>query len=480
MYEGVSFSQKYENFCEQRKKRKKRLVRLISECAVLLLMIVTAVLMSNKILPDIVIPLQVFATPENSIADADRISMEEIMCTDETETDTDEVKEDETDSTMNGFPVVFLDAGHGGNDSGCFQGDIMEKNINLSIAELVREKLTAAGFQVIMSRSSDVYIAKEDRVIKANSVKADVYVSIHQNSSEDKSVNGMEVWYDGTDAGRDSKRLALLVSHQTAGITSAVEREVRGDAGFHVTGSTLMPACLIETGFLSNKEERDKLVSNEYQEQLASGIAQGIFYYFYPKTLYLTFDDGPSEENTLRVLDTLKARNIKATFFLVGENVEKHPEIARRIIDEGHTIGIHCYSHDYKSLYESVDSYVSDFERAKQTVFNITGVEPRIFRFPGGSINSHNKKVYADIIEEMTNRGYIYYDWNASLEDAVAGAEPSQLLVNGVQTTLGRNKVVMLAHDVVYGTGIVLDDLLDCLPEYEIKPLDISVEPIQF
>lgn len=376
-------------------------------------------------------------------------------------------------------PVVFIDAGHGGNDGGCVEGDIVEKNINLSVAGLVRDKLERLGYEVVMSRSADTYVAKEDRVKRANSVSADIYVSIHQNFSEVKSVNGMEVWYDGTDTQRDSRRLALLVSQQTARNTGAVEREVRGDADFHVTGSTEMPSCLVETGFLSNKEECAKLASQEYQEKIASGIVQGIEYYFHPKTMYLTFDDGPSE-NTSRVLDILKERDIKATFFLVGENVEKHPEIARRIVEEGHTVGVHCYSHDYKDLYRSVESFMEDFEQAHRAIYEATGVETVLFRFPGGSINSYNDKVYAKIIKEMTKRGYIYYDWNASLEDAVTGAEPTQLLANGIRTTLGRKKVILLAHDVVYNTGAILEELLDSFPEYEMRPLSEDVEPIRF
>lgn len=488
MYEGPSFSQKYENYCNQRQRRKKRVRRLACELAALICMITAVFFLSDRLFT-----AQVWATPEKSLEEIgleeigiegigieetgiEETGIEDLSCTQPVPADGDEYEEVQ-DKTA---PVVFIDAGHGGNDGGCFEGDVVEKNINLAIAKMVRDKLAAAGFQVVMSRSYDTYVAKEDRVKKANSVQADIYVSIHQNSSEESGVKGMEVWYDGTDPQRDSKRLALLVSHQTAKSTEAFEREVRGDADFHVTGSTLMPACLIETGFISNKEEREKLAAQEYQEKIAEGIAQGIIYYFYPKTLYLTFDDGPSEENTSRVLDILKKRNIKATFFLVGENVEKHPEIARRIAAEGHTIGIHCYSHGYKNLYDSVESYVEDFERARQAVYQATGVDARIFRFPGGSINSYNEKVYTDIIEEMTDRGYIYYDWNASLEDAAAESEPAQLVANGVYTTFGRDKVILLAHDVVYNTGTILDDLLDSLPEYEIRPLSEDVEPIHF
>ena len=149
-------------------------------------------------------------------------------------------------------------------------------------------------------------------------------------------------------------------------------------------------------------------------------------------------------------------------------------------MEEGHTIGIHCDNHDYDKLYASVDTYLEDFEIARQTIFEVTGVESKMFRFPGGSINNYNKMVKEEIVEEMTNRGYIYYDWNASLEDAVRQADPEELIATGIQTTFGRKKVVMLAHDVVYNTGICLEDLLDKLPEYEMLPLTEEVEPIRF
>ena len=380
----------------------------------------------------------------------------------------------------NTVPVVFIDAGHGGADGGCTRKGVQEKTINLEIAKLVQTKLEALGYKVIMARSDDTYITKEDRVLMANASHADVYVSIHQNAADDDSINGMEVWYDGTDESRDNKRLAQLIKQQTAASTSVVERELRGDADFHVTGNTTMPCCLIETGFLSNTDERNKLTTAAYQEEIAQGIVQGIEYYFHPKTMYLTFDDGPSEENTIRILEILKERNIKATFFLIGENVQQYPEIAQRIVAEGHTIGIHCNTHDYETIYASADSFIEDFEAAHQTVYEVTGVDVKLFRFPGGSVNAYNGAVRDEIIEKMTEKGYIFYDWNASLEDAVNETTPEELVANGVGTTLGRNKVIMLAHDVMYDTGMCLNDLLDSFPEYEMCPLGEDVEPIQF
>lgn len=198
------------------------------------------------------------------------------------------------------------------------------------------------------------------------------------------------------------------------------------------------------------------------------------------KTMYLTFDDGPTAENTVAVLDTLKEKNVKATFFVVGENVEKHPEVAKRIVEDGHTIGIHCYSHDYKEIYASVDAYLADFEKAYQMVYEVTGVKAQLFRFPGGSVNAYNKGVYKDIIAAMTERGYTYFDWNASLEDAVTKSTPESLLVNAKETALGRKKVVMLCHDTVYNTTLCLGELIDQFPEYQMEPLTPEVAPIQF
>lgn len=162
--------------------------------------------------------------------------------------------------------------------------------------------------------------------------------------------------------------------------------------------------------------------------------------------------------------------------------MRKNPEIARRIVAEGHTIGIHSDSHNYDTIYESADSFIRDFDIAHQTVLEVTGVDAKLFRFPGGSINAYNKKVSNEIIEKMTERGYIYYDWNASLEDADTqkNYKTDELIANAVDSTLGRNKIVMLAHDAVYNTGICLDELLDNFPEYEIKPLSEDVTPIQF
>jgi len=378
-------------------------------------------------------------------------------------------------------PRIVIDPGHGGEDIGCSRGDIVEKEVNLQLAFLLAEKLREYGYEVVLTREdNETALTLEERVETAQNENGDIYVSIHQNACEETEApaEGIETWYCGNS--RDSERLAKLIHKGALDGSKAQDRELRESEDLYVLRETKMPACLVETAFLSNQRERTNICDLEYQEKLVSGIAQGIEYYFHPRTMYLTFDDGPSEENTEAVLDILKANNIRATFFVIGENVRKHPEMARRIVEEGHTIGIHCNTHEYDKIYADVDSYLADFQEAWDAVYEVTGVEAQLFRFPGGSVNAHNELVYEEIIAEMTARGYVYFDWNASFEDAVKKSSPEQLVRNAVDSTLGRKKVVMLAHDVIYNTTLSLQEVIDSLPEYRMEPLTADVKPIQF
>lgn len=379
------------------------------------------------------------------------------------------------------IPVIVIDPGHGGNDDGCSREDVLEKTVNLEIASRLAGKLRDMGYEAVLTREDDeTWLSLEERVGIAEDSRADIFVSIHQNACEEReaSARGIETWYSGDR--EDARRLAQLVHRGALEETQARDRELCESEDLFVIRETSMPACLIETSFLSNSEERKLICDPEYQDKLAAGMAEGIDCYFNPKTMYLTFDDGPSAENTSAVLDILKEHNIKATFFVIGENVRRHPEVARRIVEEGHTIGIHCNRHVYDEIYESVEAYLADFQEAYDAVYEVTGAEVKLFRFPGGSINAYNKEVYEDIIAEMTERGFVYFDWNGSLEDAVSKSTPEQLVRNAVESTLGRKKVVMLAHDVISNTVDCLEELIDSFPEYKMEPLTEEVKPIQF
>ena len=191
--------------------------------------------------------------------------------------------------------LVAIDPGHGGVDSGCVGKKAEEKDINLQIARELEKALIQKGYRVLLLREKDEFQDKMDRVEIANSYQADVYVSIHQNTYEgkDKTVGGIETWYDGTDASRDNQRLALLVHRETVKSTGARGRGVIDSTELYVASKTLMPACLIETGFLSNPQEEKLLASADYQKKLAEGIAQGIELYFHPGIMYVPFEDAP-------------------------------------------------------------------------------------------------------------------------------------------------------------------------------------------
>ncbi len=203
------------------------------------------------------------------------------------------------------------------------------------------------------------------------------------------------------------------------------------------------------------KEEQQNSLSIEYQElysDLYSGLAKETK--TQPNTVYLTFDDGPSER-TLEILDILKDENIKATFFIIGKEGKKKKDIMRRIVNEGHTIGIHTYSHVYGNIYESVETYLSDFNKTFELIYETTGVKPEIFRFPGGSINKYNSLIYEEIIAEMLRRGFTYYDWNASDGDANSSATTYSIYNNTVQSSENKDRVILLMHDSLSKTYTV-------------------------
>lgn len=192
------------------------------------------------------------------------------------------------------------------------------------------------------------------------------------------------------------------------------------------------------------------------------------------KQVYLTFDDGPSSEVTDQILDILKNYNIKATFFVIGQNAQYYPEILKRIHEEGHSIGIHTYDHNYKKIYSSPDNLQQDIENCLQEIRDILGEDfnTNLYRFPGGSYRK-NKEIFINRIEEM---GLIYYDWNALNGDA-EGKNPSEsYLINRFnETSNGYNVILSLMHDTNAKTNTVnsLPEIIERLQSegYEFKKL---------
>ncbi len=203
-----------------------------------------------------------------------------------------------------------------------------------------------------------------------------------------------------------------------------------------------------------------------------------------PNTCYLTFDDGPSTI-TRQVLDTLAKYDVKATFFVTGKSSQQNPEILKEAVAAGHTVGVHTFSHDYQTIYASVEDFLSDFDKMYREIKDTTGVAPEVFRFAGGSVNVFNRKTYVEIVAEMTRRGFVFYDWNAAASDAVEGGiGRTEIVRNVLNSAAGQERLIVLMHDRAdnASTAAALPEIIEKLQEqgYSFAPLTNEVEPITY
>lgn len=176
--------------------------------------------------------------------------------------------------------IVVIDAGHGGDDPGKVGiNNALEKDINLQIAEKVKTHLEENGIEVVMTREEDVMedTKLEDmkkRVNLINEVKPAITVSIHQNSYSDSSIKGAQVfYYADSEIGKEA---ATLMQEELRKIDSENTRQIKDNNNFYMLKKTEVPTIIVECGFLSNAEEAEKLVSDEYQEEMAQAICAGI------------------------------------------------------------------------------------------------------------------------------------------------------------------------------------------------------------
>ncbi len=183
--------------------------------------------------------------------------------------------------------------------------------------------------------------------------------------------------------------------------------------------------------------------------------------YIHNGEIYLTFDDGPSEDTTGYILDVLKEEGVKATFFVTCNGPDY---LIKRMYDEGHTVALHTASHNYSYVYSSVDNYFNDLEKVRNRVKNITGYDSKIIRFPGGSSNTISRSYQYGIMSQLTNmvieKGYRYYDWNVDADDAGHAYSSSQVY-NNVVNHLSYNRANMvLMHDIKYQTKDAIRDII--------------------
>ena len=202
------------------------------------------------------------------------------------------------------------------------------------------------------------------------------------------------------------------------------------------------------------------------------------------KKVYLTFDDGPSS-NTDQILDILKDYDVKATFFVVGKTDERSVKAYQRIVEEGHTLAMHSYSHRYDEIYESKEAFARDLNSLQEYLYETTGVWPRIYRFPGGSSNTVSKVDMQELIEYLTDIGITYFDWNVASGDAVSRTLPAETIVNNCLSGIEKQKEsVILMHDASNkGTTIeALPQIIEAIQEQgdaELLPITDETVPVQ-
>lgn len=221
----------------------------------------------------------------------------------------------------------------------------------------------------------------------------------------------------------------------------------------------------------------DESGRTEIDMQEDTGEEEGI------RKVYLTFDDGPSS-NTGRILDILSEYDVKATFFVVGKEEEEYRPLYNRIVEEGHTLAMHSYSHKYHEIYQSRESYVEDLTKLQEFLYDTTGVWCRYCRFPGGSSNTVSKVDMHELIEYLDEQDMTYFDWNIVSGDATSDYISSGDIIRNCTRKLGEfDEAIILMHDAAEKDSTVealpgLIEQIQAMEDTKIVPITDDTEPI--
>ena len=214
---------------------------------------------------------------------------------------------------------------------------------------------------------------------------------------------------------------------------------------------------------ITSKDTLDKLIV-EPEPIIEEALEEE---HIYDGIAYLTFDDGPSTTITPQILDTLKEKEIKATFFVIGSYAKSHPDLVKRAYDEGHTIGLHSYTHK-KSMFNSLAAFKEEVDKTYDVVYDIIGEAPRYFRIPYGT------KIGKTFKDYLNEKGLSIIGWNCeSYDSRTFTTKPEQLLQAVKDTSVNKKEVTVIMHDT-YGkqkTADALADIIEYFNEmnYELK-----------
>ncbi|KOR89085.1 N-acetylmuramoyl-L-alanine amidase [Paenibacillus solani] len=393
---------------------------------------------------------------------------------------------------------IVIDPGHGGKDPGATGASgAYEKTFNLSLAGRVVDLLEEDPlFEPLLTRSDDQFVELDERAAKANDWNADAMISIHGNTYTDPMTSGTETLY------RHEESIPLaqtLQEHLVKGI-GLRDRGIKEEQ-LKVLSKPTMPAVLIEVGYLTNAEDERFLLSNEGQDLAAQAIVDGLKDYFAEsqelslghqangesverspgtpqsgnqsmekkvyfngsaqdgKQVALTFDDGPDAIVTPKILDILKENDIKATFFILGNRAEAHPETVRRIKEEGHAIGNHSWSHpDFTEL--SMEEAMNQVINTQNELNDIIGYRPSLFRPPYGALDKEQEEYIQNMDLAIVNWSVDTMDWSGLPAPEIMGIIHKQLKPGGIilqHTANGKNHLA----NTLEALELLIPDLKD-------------------
>lgn len=199
--------------------------------------------------------------------------------------------------------------------------------------------------------------------------------------------------------------------------------------------------------------------------------------------VYLTFDCVPGDV-TNQILDVLKQYNVKATFFVTGDESEEAKEVYKRIVAEGHTLGMHSYSNQYSNIYASVEDFAADYKKLSDYLYEVTGVRCQYYRFPGGSGNQISNVNMAEFASYLKEQNITYFDWNVAAADTATDYTSDQVVSSVLEGIEKYKTSVVLLHDdeSKSTTAQALSTLIEQLQAKNISilPIDDHTRTIQY
>lgn len=208
---------------------------------------------------------------------------------------------------------------------------------------------------------------------------------------------------------------------------------------------TILIVCTLTVVFISEVGAERKIVPDELSPLIKSEENK--------KTAYLTFDDGPSI-NTMKILDILNRYQVKATFFVIGNEEPYAQKCYQAMMSRGHLVALHSYSHDYNVIYRSKKDFFHDLKRLEWLLGNKYHIKSNFVRLPGGSGNmlyyrEATRPIMKGILQELKQTGYVYVDWNVDSKDGISPFTSAQQITNNVLThSKGQKQAIILFHDI--------------------------------